>query len=88
MATSNLTNVKVWLHGLVAAMISAFATGAAGVFALPTVFTFNKIGFINMVKLGTIPAIVSAFLYLKASPLPAISATVTTTETVELTKNT
>ncbi len=61
---------KVWLQGLAAAGISAFASAASGAIALPTVFTFNKVGLLNMVKLAAIPAMLAVFAYLKSSPLP------------------
>jgi hypothetical protein len=63
-------NTKLWLHGLFAAAISAFSTAASGAIALPTVFSFDKNGFINMAKLAAVPAILAVFAYLKASPLP------------------
>lgn len=81
---AKLTNVRVWLHGLIAAFVSAFATAASGVIALPTVFTFDKVGLINMIKLATVPAMLAVFAYLKSSPVPALSLTATTT--VEVTK--
>lgn len=83
---SKLTNVSVWLHGLVAAFVSAFATAASGAIALPSVFSFDKVGLINMAKLATVPAMLAVFGYLKQSPLPLITASVTTTSTVEVTK--
>ena len=63
---------KIWLHGLAAAAISAFASAASGAIALPTVFTFDKMGFINMAKLATVPALLAVFAYLKSSPVPAL----------------
>lgn len=75
---------KVWLHGLLAAVISAFSSAASGAIALPTVFTFDRVGLINMLKLAAIPALLAMFAYLKQSPVPAL--TVTTTATVEVTK--
>jgi len=80
---SVMGNLKVWLHGLAAAGISAFASAASGAIALPTVFTFDKVGFINMVKLATIPALIAVFGYLKASPVPALTSTTTVTTTIK-----
>jgi hypothetical protein len=85
--SANFTNVKVWLHGLLAAAISAFSTAASGAVALPTVFSFTRDGVINMIKLATVPALLAVFGYLKASPLPTESATITTTATVTKTDN-
>lgn len=66
------TTVKTWFLGLLAAAISAFATAASGFIALPTVFTLDRTGFINMGKLATVPALLAVFAYLKQSPVPAI----------------
>lgn len=64
------TNVKTWLLGLIAAAVSAFATAASGFVALPTVFTLDRTGFINMGKLAAVPALLAVFAYLKQSPVP------------------
>jgi hypothetical protein len=69
-----MKSLKVWLHGLVAAAVSAFASAASGAIALPMVFTFDKTGLLNMVKLATVPALLAVFAYLKSSPVPALSA--------------
>jgi hypothetical protein len=79
-----MNNLTTWIHGLAAAAISAFASAASGAIALPTVFSFDKAGFLNMLKLATVPALLAVFGYLKASPIPSL--TVTTTQTVEVTK--
>jgi hypothetical protein len=63
---------KVWLHGLIAAFISAFSTAASGAIALPTVFNFSHDGLLNMIKLSVVPAMLAVFGYLKASPLPGL----------------
>jgi hypothetical protein len=68
-----MNSVKVWIHGLAAAGISAFASAASGAIALPSVFTFDKAGLVNMVKLATVPALLAVFAYLKNSPVPALS---------------
>jgi hypothetical protein len=70
-----MNNLKVWIHGLAAAAVSAFASAASGAIALPTVFTFDKAGLLNMVKLATVPALLAVFAYLKSSPVPALTAT-------------
>jgi hypothetical protein len=69
-----MNNLKVWIHGLVAAAISAFASAASGAIALPSVFTFDKTGLLNMVKLAAVPALLAVFAYLKSSPVPPLSA--------------
>lgn len=78
-----MKQLKIWLHGLLAAAISAFASAASGAIALPTVFTFDKSGFINMAKLATIPALLAVFAYLKQSPVPSL--TIVETKTTNIT---
>jgi len=68
-----MSSLKIWIHGLAAAAISAFASAAGGAIALPTVFTFDRAGFVNMVKLATVPALLAVFAYLKSSPVPALT---------------
>ena len=70
-----MNGLKIWIHGLAAAAVSAFASAASGAIALPTVFTFDRAGFVNMVKLATVPALLAVFAYLKSSPVPALGST-------------
>jgi len=67
-----MNSLKVWLQGLAAAGISAFASAASGAVALPAVFTLDRVGFLNMVKVAAVPAMLAVFAYLKSSPLPAV----------------
>ena len=71
-----MSNLKIWFHGLAAAAVSAFASAASGAIALPTVFTFDRVGFANMVKLATVPALLAVFAYLRSSPVPALGPSV------------
>jgi len=68
-----MMNIGIWIRGLAAAAISAFASAASGAIALPAVFTLNKAGLLNMVKLATVPALLAVFAYLKSSPIPEMS---------------
>jgi hypothetical protein len=70
-----MNDLKIWIHGLAAAGISAFASAASGAIALPSVFTFDRAGFLNMVKLAAVPALLAVFAYLKSSPVPALGST-------------
>jgi hypothetical protein len=70
-----MNSLKIWTHGLAAAAISAFASAASGAIALPTVFTLDRAGLINMVKLATVPALLAVFAYLKSSPVPSLDLT-------------
>lgn len=67
---------KAWIQGLVAAVISAFATAASGAIALPSVFSFDRIGLINMIKMATVPALLAAFAYLAKSPIWGVTINV------------
>lgn len=64
-------NFKIWLRGLIAAAISAFATAGTGAIALPTVFNFSHDGLINILKITVVPTIAAVFAYLQKSPIPA-----------------
>jgi hypothetical protein len=77
---------KGWLHGLGAATISAFAGAVSGMATLPSVFNFTHDGLINVGKLTLAPALFAAAGYLKQSPLPAASVTVTASQTISETK--
>lgn len=69
---ANLKNVNLWVRGILAAFISAFATAASGAIGLPSVFTFDRNGFINLLKLATVPALLAVFAYLTKSPIPEL----------------
>jgi hypothetical protein len=69
-------NWKVWLQGLIAASITAFSTAISGALTLPTVFTWDRNGLINVLKLGTIPTLLAFFGYLKQNPTPVLHAEV------------
>jgi hypothetical protein len=74
-----MNNLKTWAHGLFAAMIGGAASSLSGALALPGTFNLTHDGLVNMAKLGTLPALINAFAYLKQSPLPTSSVTVSTT---------
>lgn len=64
-------NFTIWLHGLVAAAISAFATAGSAVITMPDIFNFShEQGWINIAKLTLVPTAASVFAYLKKSPIP------------------
>lgn len=67
------SNIRVWLHGLLAAGITAFSTAASGAVTLPTVFNFSHDGFMNILKLTVVPTLLAVFGYLKQSPVPKLS---------------
>lgn len=66
---------KVWLHGLAAAAVSGLATVLTGTVALPTVFTWDRNGLANMVKMAVPTALFAVGVYLKKSPIPGLTVT-------------
>lgn len=66
-------NLKLWLHGLFAAGISAFASSASGFLVLPNIFNFSHDGMLNMLRVSIVPALIAVFAYLKQSPLPPLN---------------
>lgn len=84
-----MTSWKVWLHGLAAALISAFFSAVAGTLALPTVFAFDtRNGWANLIKIATPSAILAVALYLKNSPIPSLTLTTDTETPTTSTKST
>jgi hypothetical protein len=69
-------NWKVWLQGLLAATVSAFSIAISGALALPTVFSWDRNGLINVLKLAAIPTVLAFFGYLKQNPVPQLQAQV------------
>jgi hypothetical protein len=68
---------KVWFYGLAAAVISAFSTAAGAFIVMPNVFNFgSKESVGNAVKIVIVPTALAVFAYLKASPIPPLTATV------------
>jgi hypothetical protein len=69
-------NWRAWIQGLIAAAVTAFSTAISGALALPTVFTWDRNGLINVLKLATIPTVLAFFGYLKQNPVPQLQAEV------------
>ena len=61
---------KVWLHGLVAAVISAVASGVTLVIVDPNSFNLSKSGLGHLGAVCLIQGLIAAAAYLKQSPLP------------------
>ena len=78
------STTKAWLHGLVAAAVSTFATAGGAALTMPDIFNFSKPGLANLAKIVVVPVITTVFGYLKQSPLPSSTQTVTVTQ--EITK--
>jgi hypothetical protein len=76
-------SLKAWLHSLVAAAISAAASGVTVSIVAPESFNFSGPGLQKLGELCAISALISVANFLKQSPLP--SAEVTTTTTAQVT---
>ncbi len=74
-------NWKTWLYTLAAGAIGGAASNVLAVFSMPDVFNFSHEGWVHIGKLAFVGAIVPMLTYLKQSPLPTSTATVTTTVT-------
>ena len=68
-------NLKAWIHGLLAAVIGGASTAASAALVDSGRFNFSHAGLIALGKISASAAAISAFAYLKQSPVPAISAT-------------
>ena len=61
---------KAWLHGFVAAVISAAASGVTLVIVDPGSFNFTHDGLSHLAAVCGVQALIAAAAYLKQSPLP------------------
>lgn len=72
---------RAWLYSLVAGAIGGAASSTLAAFSMPDIFNFSHQGWVHLGKLAFIGAIVPVLTYLKQSPLPPTSITVTSTQT-------
>jgi hypothetical protein len=66
---SRLKDIRVWLRGLVAAIIGGAANAVTTVIVAPETFNFQT-GKSKLLAVATASAIVNAAMYLKQSPVP------------------
>lgn len=64
------SGVRVWLHGLTAAMIGGLSSAASATVADSQVFNFSHGGLVALAKVSATGALIAALAYLKQSPLP------------------
>lgn len=76
-------STKAWLHSLVAAAISAAASGVAVVVVDPNTFNFTAAGLQKLGAVCGVSSLLAVAAFLKQSPLP--TAEITTTTTVQAT---
>jgi hypothetical protein len=65
--------VRVWLAGLLHAVVAGAANAAAGALADPGHFNLTHEGITALGKLAAAGAIIGVVMYLKQSPLPVAS---------------
>lgn len=65
-----MTDWRIWLKGLIAAVVSAAANATLLVIVSPAAFNFSHGGLRNLGAVTLASAIVGAALYLKQSPVP------------------
>jgi zinc transporter ZupT len=61
---------KMWLKGLIAAVIGGAANAVSAVIAAPQTFNFSHEGLIAIAKLAAAGALIALIGYLKQSPVP------------------
>lgn len=81
-----MKNWRMWLHGLVSAVIGGAANSIVAMYVAPETFNLQEMSKLSQLAFGS--GVISAALYLKESPLPKLkSRTVrTVTTTVEKTE--
>lgn len=73
-------SVETWLRGLIGGVIGGASTAICSTVVDPSTFNFQE-GWGKLWHLILISSVVNAALYLKQSPLPAITTTTEVTET-------
>jgi hypothetical protein len=63
-------NLRVWLHGLAAAVIGGVSTAASAALVDSQTFNFTHAGVVALAKVSTTGGVIAALAYLKQSPLP------------------
>jgi len=71
--------LKAWIHSLVAAAISAAASGVTAGIVAPESFNFSGPGLQKLAALCGVNALLAVAAFLKQSPLPTAEITATTT---------
>lgn len=74
-----MSTILRWLYGLASAAIGAGASGITAGIVAPESFNFSGPGLQKLISLCGVNALVAVALYLKQSPLPAITTTTQTT---------
>jgi sugar phosphate permease len=82
-----VSTFQIWVRGILAAMIGGASSAAAAALAAPQAFNGTHDGMIAFAKVIAIGAALPTLAYLKQSPLPTSSVTVTNEQTVTATKN-
>ncbi len=70
-----MSNLKIWIHGLFAAVIGGAATAASAALVDSGTFNFSHAGLMALGKISLTAGAIATIAYLKQSPVPAISTT-------------
>jgi hypothetical protein len=70
-----MSNLKIWIHGLLAAVVGGASTAASAALVDNVTFNFSHAGLVALGKISASAAAISTIAYLKQSPLPAMSST-------------
>lgn len=65
------SRLRLWLLGLLHAVVAGASNAAAGALADPAHFNFSPNGLIALGKLAATGALIGLVMYLRQSPLPA-----------------
>lgn len=82
-----MNNTETWLRGIAAAAIGGLSSALIAWFAAPQAFDLSPAGKLALTKVIVGGSLLPVLAYLKQSPLPAASVTVTQESTVTATKN-
>lgn len=64
-----MKDLKKWLKAILSAAIGAFAQGIGSIAVKPDVFNLGD-GFMDLMKMGGVGALIAVVGYLKTHPLP------------------
>jgi hypothetical protein len=68
---------RMWLHGLISAIIGGISTSIVAMWVAPDTFNFSDLEKLGQLALGS--GLINAAMYLKQSPLPKIKTHVSRT---------
>lgn len=76
---------KAWLHSMVAGAIGGASSALVSALAAPDTFNFSHEGLVRLARVALLGGVVPVLMFLKQSPLPSDSQTITVSQTVSKT---